>query len=103
MVYPLVKIRTKRLSTSGIIPTAGPARRLLRSKLLTGTATRGTPIAKKYLYNICVNFEKSGHLWEKYNVVTGTLDVRDEYEMPAMLGWTAACFVFFLDYVNKKQ
>ncbi|MGI6530152.1 MAG: trehalase family glycosidase [Clostridia bacterium] len=60
-------------------------------------------IAKKYLYNICVNFEKSGHLWEKYNVVTGTLDVRDEYEMPAMLGWTAACFVFFLDYVNKKQ
>ncbi len=60
-------------------------------------------ISRKFLYNICVNFEKTGHLWEKYNVVTGTLEVRDEYEMPTMLGWTAASFVFFMDYVSKNK
>ena len=51
-------------------------------------------IAEKYLRAVIANYEKTGDLWEKYNVVTGTTDVVDEYKMPRMVGWTAGVFVF---------
>ena len=54
-------------------------------------------IAAKYVNVICRNFEKTGDLWEKYNVVDGTIDVQDEYKMPAMMGWTAAVFIYLTD------
>ena len=43
------------------------------------------------------HLEKTGRLWEKYNVLTGTLEVSDEYEMPVYLSWTAGSFLHFLD------
>jgi alpha,alpha-trehalase len=52
-------------------------------------------IAGKFINVICRNFEQTGDLWEKYNVVDGSLKVQDEYKMPAMMGWTAAVFVYF--------
>ena len=47
------------------------------------------------------NFEKTGDLWEKYNVVTGTTEVVDEYKMPRMVGWTAGVFVYAAEYLQS--
>ena len=41
-------------------------------------------------------FDKTGALWEKYNLDTGTSDTINEYEMPEMLGWTAGTYLYFL-------
>ena len=57
-------------------------------------------IARKYVDTVVRNFERTGALWEKYNVVTGSVDVKDEYKMPQMLGWTAGAFVYAADYLN---
>ncbi|MGF1529983.1 MAG: trehalase family glycosidase [Puniceicoccaceae bacterium] len=40
-------------------------------------------------------FSETGHLWEKYNVVEGTIEVANEYPMPPMLGWTAGVYMVF--------
>lgn len=50
-------------------------------------------IAEKYLRVVIKNFKETGDLWEKYNVVDGSINVKNEYDMPAMLGWTAGVFV----------
>ena len=39
------------------------------------------------------NFEKTNNLWEKYNVIDGSTRVAAEYEMPAMMGWTAGTYL----------
>ncbi len=50
-------------------------------------------IAQKYV-DLCENcLEKTGKLWEKYNVVEGNVLVTDEYKMPAMMGWTAGVYL----------
>ncbi len=58
-------------------------------------------IARKYVDTVTANFRSTGDLWEKYNVVTGTIEVKDEYTMPAMMGWTAGTFVFAADYLAR--
>lgn len=51
-------------------------------------------IGYKYI-ELCVkNFEATSSLWEKYNVIDGTIQSKGEYEPPAMLGWTAGVFVY---------
>lgn len=60
-------------------------------------------IAEKYVRTVIANFEKTGDLWEKYNVVTGTIDVADEYKMPSMIGWTAGAFVFASEYLENTS
>ena len=57
-------------------------------------------IAEKYVRTVIANYEKTGDLWEKYNVVSGTTEVVDEYKMPRMVGWTAGAFVFAADYLQ---
>ena len=59
-------------------------------------------IMKKFVYLVERCYEHSGHLWEKYNVVDGNVDVQDEYEMPTMLGWTFGVYVWFRDLLSKK-
>ncbi len=49
-------------------------------------------IAVKYLDTVVSTFAETDNLWEKYNVVEGNINVSNEYEMPAMLGWTAGTF-----------
>jgi alpha,alpha-trehalase len=55
-------------------------------------------IAKKYAHLVEKNYEENHNLWEKYNVVTGSIDVTDESserhaELPPMLGWSAAVYL----------
>ena len=50
-------------------------------------------IALKYTKMVEENFKKTGNLWEKYNVADGSINVTNEYEMPAMLGWTAGVYL----------
>jgi len=36
-------------------------------------------------------------------VVTGGLDVANEYKMPSMIGWTAGVFVFVAEYLEGTR
>jgi len=51
-------------------------------------------IAQKFISLVERCYEESGHFWEKYNVVEGNADVQNEYEMPAMLGWTFGVYMW---------
>ncbi|MBS1370654.1 MAG: alpha,alpha-trehalase [Lentisphaeria bacterium] len=66
-----------------------------------GFTEAASRIARKYVDTVTQNFEKTGALWEKYNVVAGSVDVKSEYETPQMLGWTAGTFVYAADYLEK--
>lgn len=64
---------------------------------------------KKEAYRIAGNFvdlvercyTETGHLWEKYNVVDGNVEVQNEYEMPAMLGWTFGVYIWLKEMLSK--
>lgn len=57
-----------------------------------GYKSEARRIAEKFLLTCARNLETTGRLWEKYNALTGGIDVADEYKMPHMMGWTAgAC------------
>lgn len=63
-------------------------------------------IARKYTDLIETNFEKTQNLWEKYNVLTGGIDVEDESSdrhatMPPMIGWTAGVYIECATYLEK--
>ena len=60
-------------------------------------------IAVKWMKAVTESFKTTGNLWEKYNVETGTTDVSNEYEMPAMLGWTAGTFICLDDYLAGEM
>lgn len=57
-------------------------------------------IAAKYVRTVALNFKRTGDLWEKYNAVEGTTEVKDEYQMPRMMGWTAGVFVRAVEYLD---
>lgn len=57
-------------------------------------------IAGKYVETVVATFGRTGNLWEKYDVRDGSVGVSDEYEMPAMLGWSAGTFVYACDYLD---
>ena len=63
-------------------------------------------VAQKYIKLIEKNFEESENLWEKYNVVTGGIDIADESseghkKMPSMMGWTAGAYIEACEIVKK--
>lgn len=58
-------------------------------------------VARAYCDTVESCFEKSGRLFEKYNMQTGTSDTLDEYELPHMLGWSAGVFLALLhDFIS---
>ncbi len=59
-------------------------------------------IAEKYIKLVDKIFDETGNLWEKYNVISGGLDVANEYEMPAMMGWSAGVYLSAAEYLEKK-
>ncbi len=52
-------------------------------------------IVRKYIALVEDCFEKTGHLWEKYNVRNGTSEALGEYGTPKMLGWSAGVYQAF--------
>lgn len=59
-------------------------------------------IAQKYVLSMADIYKRTGNLWEKYNAVSGDIDVKDEYTMPgAFMGWTAGVYIFAFDYCYK--
>ena len=60
-------------------------------------------IMRKFVRLVEKCYQHSGHLWEKYNVVDGNVNVQDEYEMPTMLGWTFGVYVWFKDLLSKED
>ena len=57
-------------------------------------------IARHYVDLLTESYDKTGTLWEKYNVDEGNLNVGDEYKMPTMLGWTAGSYVWLTEYLR---
>lgn len=51
-------------------------------------------IASKFIKMVDDVYNNTGHLWEKYNVLDGTIDVKNEYEMPTMMGWTFGVYIY---------
>jgi len=59
-------------------------------------------VAEKYVRLIEKVYEKTGDLFEKYNVVTGTDNTCDEGKIHhTMMGWTAGAYVFLSDQLKK--
>ncbi len=51
-------------------------------------------IAKKYVTVIVEQYQVTGKMWEKYNVVDGNLEFpRERYNVPPFHGWTSAAAV----------
>ena len=65
-----------------------------------GYQTEARRVAEKYLLTCVRNLTVSGQLWEKYNALTGGIDVADEYKMPPMMGWTAGTFLLAAEVVE---
>ncbi|NJM07640.1 alpha,alpha-trehalase [Candidatus Gracilibacteria bacterium] len=59
-----------------------------------GYHTLARRLAAKYVACVCRSFAQTGNLWEKYNALSGGVDVVGEYALPSMLGWTAGTFVY---------
>ena len=66
-----------------------------------GYAGEARRIAGKFVLTCARNLEKSGQLWEKYNALTGGIDVADEYKMPPMMGWTAGGCLHACEVLEK--
>ena len=65
-----------------------------RGLLRYGYKKEAVRVAEKYIALVERNFADHGNLWEKYNVVTGAIDVTQEHEtMPPMMGWTAGVYL----------
>lgn len=60
-------------------------------------------IARKYVDSIIKIYRSSDNLWEKYNAEFGNLEVKNEYEMPPFMGWTAGAFIYASDYLVKQK
>jgi alpha,alpha-trehalase len=67
-----------------------------------GYREKALQLLRAYLNTIERNFQTSGRLWEKYNVVSGNLEVADEYPMPTFLGWTAGVYLWGAQLLNAS-
>jgi len=67
--------------------------------------TESNRIQVKFIHLINENFRSTNNLWEKYNILDGTIHTTNEYAMPAFLGWTAGVYVYFTEkkLVNDIQ
>jgi alpha,alpha-trehalase len=77
-------------------PNAWPPQSLVVSEALAnyGFEKDAKRIRSKYVNTVSAVFQSTGTLWEKYNAVEGNLNVKDEYKMPPMMGWTAGIYAY---------
>lgn len=61
-------------------------------------------VAEKYVSLVEKVFDKTGNLWEKYNVVEGNISVKSEdSKMPPMMGWSAGVYIAAKEYIEKSD
>lgn len=65
-----------------------------------------TKVAKDYVGVAERNFEKTGNLWEKYNMVDGSTNTQQEFvnkvdKLPEMMGWTAGSYIYAKKYLGE--
>ena len=60
-------------------------------------------IAKKYLDLNKRVFQRTGKLWEKYNVVKSDISREERYKTQSGFGWTNAIFIRILDKFEKEK
>ncbi len=65
-----------------------------------GFSAEAKRIARKYVSLVEKVFENTENLWEKYNVVEGNINVINEYNMPALMGWTAGVYLAAKKYLD---
>lgn len=58
-------------------------------------------VAQKYVTTVTICFEKTKNLWEKYNIVDGSINTNNEYGLPTLMGWTAGVYVYSADLLYK--
>ena len=58
-------------------------------------------VAKKYVTTVTNCFEKTNNLWEKYNIVDGSINTNNEYGLPSLMGWTAGIYAYASDLLYK--
>ncbi len=58
-------------------------------------------IARKFKDTVERGFEATGHLWEKYNILDGSTEAKNEYQMPAMMGWTFGVYTYFCKLLEQ--
>ena len=68
-----------------------------------GFRDEASRVAKTFLRGIVTEFARTGKLWEKYNVVTGTHEVPlERYPTPPHHGWTSAAVAVLGNYLYAK-
>ena len=60
-------------------------------------------LSEKYIALVDKNFTEKNNIWEKYNVVEGSLNVTNEYGMPPMMGWTAGVYLFCKNVIDESK
>jgi alpha,alpha-trehalase len=58
-------------------------------------------IAQKYIELVDKIFDETENLWEKYNVIDGSIEVVDEYKMPTMMGWSAGVYLAATEFLEN--
>lgn len=58
-------------------------------------------ICSKYTSAVEALFEKTGTLWEKYDVNTGDNEVKIDYGSRVMIGWTAGVYLYAKEYLRS--
>lgn len=76
---------------------------VIKGLLNYGFKSDALRIAGKYASLVEQNFEKTGTLWEKYNVVTGEVSTASEYKTPTMMGWSAGVYLYVLNLTKKLK
>ncbi len=60
-------------------------------------------LAKKFFEINRKVFQRTGRLWEKYNVVKGTVGKSERYETQSGFGWTNAVFIRLMDTFTERK
>lgn len=95
---------------------------VLRGLARYGYVTEARRIAEKYISCVCRAFERTGDLWEKYNVLDGSHHTKEEAGYlinpvnlasgaaddstteipPSMMGWTAGSFIDAVEFLKGQ-
>lgn len=79
-----------------------PIQRIVVEGLLNyGYVEDALRVATKYANTLERCFAETGHMWEKYNIVTGTHETTNEYEQLPMLGWNYGTYTYFYSVLKQ--